>query len=110
MPGREYGTATTAWDPVLHGPGVPLWKLGPGLRRCSRRGGHVVVAQRVVERHLPALPDAVAAQQAREGEVEGGSLPGSAGAAQAAVVLRAEERRVGKECVSQGRTRWSRYH
>src|SRR3546814_6330654 len=91
MPGREYCTATTAWDPVLHGPGVPLWKLGPGLRRCSRRGGHVVVAQRVVERHLPALPEAVAAQQAREGEVDGGSLPGRAGDAQAAVVSADQE-------------------
>src|SRR3546814_12153458 len=42
--------------------------------------------------------------------LEGFGVPVSAIAALGALILRSEERRVGKECVSTCRSRWSPYH
>src|SRR3546814_14513994 len=44
------------------------------------------------------------------GKINSGRFADGSPAAKVAVTFRSEERRVGKECVSTCRSRWSRYH
>src|SRR3546814_2111699 len=75
---------------------------GPGAVADGRRHRVPVAQPGYRGRHM-----------AEAGEVEGGFLTDCdclAGAAEAAPARRSEERRVGKECVSTCRSRWSPYH
>src|SRR3546814_13367194 len=66
----------------------PLFRRGGDLRQLRQGGKGLLGRTQVVERELDLRP--------RE--------------ARARVCWRSEERRVGKECVSTCRSRWSRYH
>src|SRR3546814_12712002 len=85
------------------GVGKTFAMLGEGAA-LKREGEDVVVA--VAETHGRAEPEALLVGMEvlprREVEYRGHRLTGTD--------LRSEERRVGKECVSTGRSRWSRYH
>src|SRR3546814_12262561 len=92
--GRATGKRGSASGPVLFTPGVD-----PGKMLSSRN-----------------VDGAVSYGLRRNGVTQsvspsGGALAGIADAAQRlAAVQRSEERRVGKECVSTCRSRWSPYH
>src|SRR3546814_3276516 len=75
----------------------------------SRRGTAVVLPDATVQR--PGLPDVAATHAIRE-EVDHVTRhqPSPARWASAACSARSEERRVGKECVSTCRSRWSPHH
>src|SRR3546814_15387513 len=80
--------------------GESLVKAGDGGRRCDRRPAGAQ-CYRVLRRLRRAGADLAG----------GGAAPACfAGMAEAAVDARSEERRVGKECVSTCRSRWSPSH
>src|SRR3546814_11846414 len=94
--------------------------LLPALRKDGRRGGrgrrhllrsnsHILLnaARRAPE---PAEPPAARIEERDSRDHPDAARLSAARQAQAAVAERSEERRVGKECVSACRSRWSPYH
>src|SRR3546814_20820271 len=81
------------------------------------RGHHLVPGPRVGHREGRCLQDPLVAAQDALGQqrrdvlrVDPDPVPGATGEVDQAVLVRPEERRVGKEWVSTGRSRWSPYH
>src|SRR3546814_12689030 len=56
------------------------------------------------------MPDKTAEEHAGDGWFITGDIATIADDGRIAIIGRSEERRVGKECVSKSRSRWSRYH
>src|SRR3546814_14533253 len=95
------------WSSDVCSSDLEIFSGEPALLGESLGGEVVGVTSR---RHLvdldPALADA--ALQIRVGQADGDAQPQRQGALRGQA--RSEERRVGKECVSTCRSRWSPYH
>src|SRR3546814_8986749 len=87
------------------------------IRRCARDR----LANKALERaHAHQYPFDIAQELAEQGLMgitmreedggQGGTLMDAVIAIQEVALVRSEERRVGKECVSTCRSRWSPYH
>src|SRR3546814_16998343 len=86
---------------------VATLKIAPGPNQISRENGkrRLVVSANVRGRDLGSFVEA--AQQAIEAQV---NLPPGYWLSYGGTFERSEERRVGQECVSTCRSRWSPYH
>src|SRR3546814_11867305 len=82
-------------------PQLPAVLAAVGRDRRDRTHGQAVVSAEH-DRHAAGI-------ELAGGRFEHGAIPGHH-FVEVAIALRSEERRVGKECVSTGRSRWWPYH